>query len=295
MTTSIALLISFASISAISRGIISVIDRYQMGYRKQGVIEVNLINNLSSIFLVTIFFVVMMKYHRLPAFSSAYLLKMMAYALVVQLVAYGYSYIYKKINIMQAVIVNKLSDLFIPLALFLTTGYLDSKSYFVSILSTIIIAVYIIYKEKKSALNLNALIKSFLVIVPLLVFQSAISPVLTKGVKNGYDLICFTIFTIYIRGLIALIAFMLKIRHLQSFDLSKNIVLIYACRAVLTLSAQITYTLATSSPNSSISWVFLNITPLYSVILGALFLHEKIDWRDGLVILLIFILALIPK
>lgn len=56
MITNIALLITFASISAISRGIISVIDRYQMGYRKQGVIEVNFINNLFSIILVTVFF-----------------------------------------------------------------------------------------------------------------------------------------------------------------------------------------------------------------------------------------------
>lgn len=295
MITNIALLITFASISAISRGIISVIDRYQMGYRKQGVIEVNFINNLFSIILVTVFFSVMVKKYNFPAFSAAYAIRIVVYALVVQMVAYGYSYIYKKINIMQSVVINKLSDLFIPLALFLTTGYLNWKSYIVSILTTIIVAIYIFYKEKKAELDKDAMLKSIAVIVPLLVFQSAISPVLTHGVGNIYDLIFFTIFTIYIRGIIALIVFIAKINHIQNLGLSKSILLIYACRALLTLLAQITYTLSTSSPQSSISWVFLNITPLYSVLFGNLILHEKIKWVDGMVIVLIFILALIPK
>lgn len=295
MISSIALLITFASISAISRGVISVIDRYQMGYRKQGIIEVNFINNLFSITLVTIFFIFMVKKYNFPVFSATYVIKIVIYALVVQLVAYGYSYVYKKINIMQSVVINKLSDLLIPLALFLTTGYLNFKSYLVSILTTILVAIYIFYKEKKAELNKSAMLKSALVIVPLLVFQSAISPVLTRGVGNIYDLIFFTIFTIYIRGIIALIAFIVKIKHIQNLGLSKSILLIYACRALLTLLAQITYTLSTSSPQSSISWVFLNITPLYSVLFGNLILHEKIKWVDGMVIVLIFILALIPK
>lgn len=295
MITSVALLIIFASISAISRGIISVIDRYQMGYRKQGVIEVNFINNLFSIILVTVLFIFMVKKYNFPFFSDIYVIKIIIYALVVQMVAYGYSYVYKKVNIMQSVVVNKLSDLFIPLALFLTTGYLNFKSYLVSISTTIIVAIYIYYKEKKAELDKKAMLKSVLVIVPLLVFQSAISPVLTHGVGNIYDLIFFTIFTIYIRGIIALIAFVAKMKHIQNLGLSKGILLIYACRAVLTLLAQITYTLSTSSPQSSISWVFLNITPLYSVLFGNMILHEKIKWADGVVILLIFVLALIPK
>ncbi|KRO06250.1 hypothetical protein IV62_GL000405 [Lactobacillus helveticus] len=152
MISSIALLITFASISAISRGVISVIDRYQMGYRKQGIIEVNFINNLFSITLVTIFFIFMVKKYNFPVFSATYVIKIVIYALVVQLVAYGYSYVYKKINIMQSVVVNKLSDLLIPLALFLTTGYLNFKSYLVSILTTILVAIYIFYKEKKQSL-----------------------------------------------------------------------------------------------------------------------------------------------
>ena len=107
MISSVALLITFASISAISRGIISVIDRYQMGYRKQGIIEVNFINNLFSITLVTIFFIFMVKKYSFPVFSATYVIRIVMYALVVQMVAYGYSYVYKKINIMLLSIILK--------------------------------------------------------------------------------------------------------------------------------------------------------------------------------------------
>ncbi|MBW8013614.1 hypothetical protein E0712_03805 [Lactobacillus helveticus] len=152
MISSVALLITFASISAISRGIISVIDRYQMGYRKQGIIEVNFINNLFSITLVTIFFIFMVKKYSFPVFSATYVIRIVMYALVVQMVAYGYSYVYKKINIMQSVVVNKLSDLFIPLALFLATGCLNFKSYLVSITTTIIVAIYFFIRKKEQSL-----------------------------------------------------------------------------------------------------------------------------------------------
>ncbi|CAM3175397.1 hypothetical protein SAMN04487792_0743 [Lactobacillus bombicola] len=55
MITSSVVLIVFATISSFSRGIISVIDRYQMGYRKQGSINVNFLNNIWSAVLVTFF------------------------------------------------------------------------------------------------------------------------------------------------------------------------------------------------------------------------------------------------
>ncbi|MCZ3622584.1 EamA family transporter [Lactobacillus mulieris] len=295
--SNILLLILFASISAFSRGIISVIDRYQMAYRKQGIIEVNLINNLSSILLVTILFFFMLRNYSLPHLSTFYFVKIILYALVVQLVAYGYSYVYKKISIMQAVLVNKLSDLFIPIAIFLTAGYLNLHSYFVSITSTLIIVIYIYYQEKHATIDINLLTKSFLVIVPLLVFQSAISPILTKGVSGIVNLIFFTIFTIYIRGIIAIIVFYLKNKHLTSLNEKRNkqVVLIYSTRAILTLLAQITYTLATSSAQSSIAWVFLNLTALYSVFLGEIFLHEKLKLWDILIIVAIFVIALIAK
>ncbi|RMC26320.1 MULTISPECIES: hypothetical protein [unclassified Lactobacillus] len=134
-------LIIFATISSLSRGIISVIDRYQMGYRKQSSIDVNFINNLCSSILVTIFLFYIREHYSSPRFTNNYLLKVVIYAFLAQIVAYGYSFVYRKVSIMQSVILSKLTDLFIPLAIFLTMGYFSKASYLVSIISTLIVVI----------------------------------------------------------------------------------------------------------------------------------------------------------
>ena len=48
-----------ALISSTSRGVISVIDRYQMGYRKGNLLVVNFINNILATILATIVLVVL--------------------------------------------------------------------------------------------------------------------------------------------------------------------------------------------------------------------------------------------
>ena len=82
-----------ALISSTSRGVISVIDRYQMGYRKGNLLVVNFINNILATILAT--FVLIVLQH---VVSLDFLLlpqqwfRIIIYALLVQLVAYGYSY-----------------------------------------------------------------------------------------------------------------------------------------------------------------------------------------------------------
>ncbi|WP_143453045.1 hypothetical protein [Lactobacillus bombicola] len=85
-----------------------------------------------------------------PTITISYLLRMLLYALLTQLVAYGYSYVMKKVSIMKSVILSKLSDLFIPLAIFLTMGYFSRSSYLVSIGSTILVVIYIVFKQRRS-------------------------------------------------------------------------------------------------------------------------------------------------
>ncbi|MDF7638613.1 hypothetical protein PT285_04265 [Lactobacillus sp. ESL0791] len=295
--TSTFLLIIFATASSLSRGIISVIDRYQMGYRQQSSIDVNFLNNIFSSILVTIFLVYLLHRYHGPQISSSYIIKVILYALLAQMVAYGYSYVYKKVSIMQSIVLSKLTDLFIPLAIFLTMGYFSCKSYLVSILSTIIVVIYIIFKQRHDHLNLKTLLTTFAVIAPLLILQAAFSPFLTKGIISPLDLVFFTIATIYLRCLITLVTFWYKNRtfKLRGAKISGQVILIYGSRAVLTLVAQITYTLATSSPNSSIAWVFLNMTSLYSVVFGSFMLKEKVKVADILLIICIFGLALIAK
>lgn len=297
MVISDFLLIIFAIVSSLSRGIISVIDRYQMGYRHQSSINVNFLNNLCSTALVTIFLIGLLNKFPTPKITVNYVSKIIIYGLLAQLVAYGYSYVFKKVTIMQSIVLSKLTDLFIPLAICLTMGYFNKSSYLISIISTIIVVCYIIFKQRHSQMNVTTLLKTFMVIGPLLIVQAALSPLLTKGVIRLVDLVYFTIATIYIRCIITIITFWVKHHGLRikGVKINKQIFWIYGARAVLTILAQATYTLATSSPNSGIAWIFLNMTNLYSVIFGSFALKEKIHVSDVLLIICIFVLALISK
>ena len=125
MMISSFLLIAFAIMSSLSRGIISVIDRYQMGYRHQSSINVNFLNNLCSTALVTIFLICLVNKLPTPKITGNYIGKIIIYGLLAQLVAYGYSYVFKKVTIMQSIVLSKMTDLFIPLAIFLTMGYFN--------------------------------------------------------------------------------------------------------------------------------------------------------------------------
>ncbi|WEV36588.1 EamA family transporter [Lactobacillus sp. ESL0677] len=297
MAISNFLLIIFACVSSFSRGIISVIDRYQMGYRKQSSINVNFLNNLCSTALVTVLLMGMLNRFSAPTLTGEYLWHIGIYGLLAQLVAYGYSYVFKKVTIMQSIVLSKMTDLFIPVAIFLTMGYFSQSAYLISIVSTIIVVCYIIFKQRHSELSVKTLLTTFMVIGPLLIVQAALSPLLTKGVVKPIDLIYFTIATIYIRCIITIITFWVK-NHSLKFKpgkLTKQVFWIYAARAILTLLAQVTYTLATSSPNSGIAWVFLNMTNLYSVIFGSFALKEKIHVADVLLIICIFGLALLSR
>ena len=159
-------LIIFATISSFSRGIISVIDRYQMGYRKQSSIDVNFLNNICSSVLVTFFLIYVLHSFPSPRITNNYLIKVLLYAFLAQVVAYGYSYVFKKVSIMQSVLLSKVTDLFIPLAILLTMGYFSKSSYLVSIISTVIVVIYIVFEQRHNNLNLKTLLTTFAVIAP---------------------------------------------------------------------------------------------------------------------------------
>lgn len=73
MVISTLYVVIFSILSALSRGIITVIDRYQMGYRKSSVFTVNFFNNLLSMLLVTVVLIIMTMQHRLALNITPYL------------------------------------------------------------------------------------------------------------------------------------------------------------------------------------------------------------------------------
>lgn len=301
--TTLALAI-FALISSLSRGFISIIDRYQMGYRKESSLKINFYNNLFAAILATFCLVWIIKTKSLTFnLSLSMWVNLFVYALLVQGVAYGYSYIYKHWSVMDAVMLSNSSNMLIPVALFITTGYFSFFQYSFSVISTILIIVvgFVSIKNKSNNQELattnqaGLIIKSLLVIVPIIVIQAGVSPLLVSSVKsNVWALMVFTLITIYIRLLITFVSLAGKIRKTAPViskqavkQTSLLIVFIYTARSVLTILAQVTFTLSTSSGKSGIAWIFLNMTSLYSVALSSLILKEKLKYYEIILILAI--------
>lgn len=288
-----------ALISSTSRGIISVIDRYQMGYRKGNLLVVNFINNILATILAT--FVLIVLQH---VVSLDFLLlpqqwfRIIIYALLVQLVAYGYSYLYSHLPLIDAVISGKISDLFIPLALAFTTSYFSFKQYSVSVISTLLVSLLAFSPSTKKA-NFKTWVRGILVIVPLLTIQSAFSPLLVDRIHGIPELMSFTIITIYLRLVISFISLFTrpknKLINKESMKIGKTVVAVYGLRSVLTIAAQISFTIATSSKTSGIAWVLLNMTSLYGVVFGSWILKEKIGKFDVLVLLVVTGMTLLTK
>lgn len=288
-----------ALISSTSRGVISVIDRYQMGYRKGNLLVVNFINNILATALATIVLIVLqhlisLKFLLLPQ----QWLRIFIYALLVQLVAYGYSYLYRHLPLIDAVISGKLSDIFIPLALALTTSYFSFKQYSISLISTLIVGL-LAFSPSTKKVEFKTWIKGILVIVPLLTIQSAFSPILVSDIHGIPELMGFTIITIYLRLLISFFSLFTSsnkfLINSGSTKIVKPVIIAYALRAILTIAAQIAFTVATSSKASGIAWVLLNMTSLYGVVFGNWILKEKIGKFDVLVLLVVTLMTLLTK
>lgn len=288
-----------ALISSTSRGVISVIDRYQMGYRKGNLLVVNFINNILATGIATIVLIVL---HHL--ISLRFLLlpqqwgRIFIYALLVQLVAYGYSYLYRHLPLIDAVISGKISDIFIPLALAVTTSYFSFKQYSISLISTIIVGL-LAFSPSTKKIEFKTWMKGIFVIVPLLTIQSAFSPILVNNIHGIPELMGFTVITIYLRLLISFISLFTtskdQLISSNSTKIVKPVIVAYAVRAVLTIAAQISFTIATSSKTSGIAWVLLNMTSLYGVVFGSWILKEKIGKFDVFVLLVVTLMTLLTK
>lgn len=301
--TTLALAI-FALISSLSRGFISIIDRYQMGYRKESSLKINFYNNFFAALLATFCLVWIIKVHQFTFnFNLSMWFNLFVYALLVQGVAYGYSYIYKHWSVMDAVMLSNSSNMLIPVALFVTTGYFSLFQYSFSVISTVLIVLVgmISLKNKmttKDPVTTNRyglVIKSLLVIVPIIVIQAGVSPLLVSSVKsNVWSLMVFTLITIYLRLIITFVSLAGKLRKSKPSISRKSIkqtplliIFIYTARSVLTILAQLTFTLSTSSGKSGIAWIFLNMTSLYSVALSSLILKEKLKTYEVILIVAI--------
>lgn len=285
LVSSLAIIV-MAIFSALSRGVISVIDRYQIGIKGNSVVEVNLYNNL-----FTLLFVIGLTFY-FPIWNLITDWKVILYSVLVQAVAIGYSTLFKKMTIFKSVISAKLADLLIPIAVYLSTGKLDLKIYFLAVFTTLIVVFWL--KKKGDA---KKYLDGVIIIVPLLTIQAFASPLLVGNNKNQLSsIIAFTLSTLVIRFIISALMMLFYQKSFQlKNSLNSNNLFIYIIRSILTIIAQFTFVIVTSDKYSALGWIFLNMTSLYGVLASSLFLKEKNTKKEILLICFITAIMLIQN
>ena len=135
MITPVVLTCLFASIAVFSRGLISPLDRKMYSHLKLDIKTCVLFNNFISFLFITLVTIVF-----LPDNSGKFLrllnLPLVFFALLLQLSAYAFSAAFKEIEVNKVFVASKISDLFIPLSIFLAAGTFDLRNTIFSCLNS---------------------------------------------------------------------------------------------------------------------------------------------------------------
>ncbi|WEV45777.1 hypothetical protein OZX60_03345 [Streptococcaceae bacterium ESL0687] len=195
-------------------------------------------------------------------------------------------------TILESIMSAKMADLFIPLAVYLSTGTFNLKTYILAIITTLLVLFW--FRDGKS--NKGDFVRGIFIIVPLLVIQAYLSPILVGNYKNSLEqIISFTLATLVLRFIICMFPLFTRRRIKGNFNLNGNSLVLYSVRSILTVLAQFTFTIVTSSPLAAVGWIFLNMSSLYGLIASSLIIKEKNTGREVLLIFIITFIMILEK
>lgn len=261
-------IILIAMFSAMSRSFLNLIDRHQFGQKKQSIVEVNLINN--SIPTAMLFVLSLMVVDSVPRVFEAILnTRAIALALVIQMVAYAFSFAFRHLRVNQVSVISKVPDIFIPIALFSVTQEWHWNKYFFSIV-TVLVCLPIVFQAREGS---GSSIKKIAVLISLVVtVQAVLSTILThQALGNIVDILLFSFSVIFWRSVIAIVPSIKSLKHITIQN--KEMVM---TRAVLTILTQVSFIYVVGNVDSVVAWPILNSTGLISLVLTSVFMkHER--------------------
>ena len=250
--------VGFAFLSCISRSGLNIIDRQSLGIKKVPIHEVMLINTvLPSVIAVL-------------ASASAGMLHMVmvqfldwrsfAFSVVVQIVAYSFSYAFRGHHVEDVVISAKSPEAFVSLVYFLPLYSISSSSVIdltlAGLISTVCIAFLLSCKASRT-----------LWIVPAcLLLQASLSPFLLPSIfDEGLEgSMSFGVATLLWRAVFS-IAFSLRSPLRLNYKRpTSQIDALFLIRGILAVTTQVCLILSLSFEYPEIAWSILNLTGSFS-------------------------------
>lgn len=294
MDTLVVLTLTYATLSASFRGIISVLDRKLFGHKKTSIALTNLVNNLLAFLLCTLLALFFTDTDHLLAQALQW--KIMVFALLLQGGALAFSWAFRHMRVHHVIIASKSADLLIPFALLLATQSWETENSLFSF-ATFVACLPILYHHRRSG-HLHWPATSLIALI--LTLQGGLSPFLVQ--QDGASLagwISYTTGLIFWR-LIWMTLFSLPKLRLLHGDQAKADPLwhpsalgLTTLRSILTIGAQVFLVLSVGIGIKALAWPILNATGLISVVISSWLLKEKPGRVEILALLAIFALSLL--
>lgn len=276
-------------ISSISRAGLNVVDRMQFQRLDVCPLVMGYWNNVLPVFLLLpiIFISPAFDYYVNDIFSY----KVICLSILIQCVAYSFSFAFRKLRITDVAVLSKAADLTVPLALVLLGFYLIPYSFF--LLLPAILTIFILSAGTNVA---KKTYKSSIVLVSTLTAQGiyAYFVGLTIFFDREFWGLLSAAFSVLVWRFIFSSMFMIykkRISHLYCFPhhfLSHSG---FYFRGLLTVITQVTFIFAIAADNLMNVWPILNAAGFLGAIFAYFFLGEKLAPRDFLFTLFVFFIS----
>lgn len=271
-----------ALISAVSRAGLNLIDRYQIGLKNLSILNVNLWNNLIPAALMTLAGLLLGAGREVAHCLLDW--RTVAFAALVQLTAYAFSYGFRHLNVNQVTVVGKFSDLLIPIGIFWTTYDWQWKTYGFAVATTVVSLP--IFLAADSRHRRSGLLTAGAFITGALVLQAGLSPLLVPSFSASHLrlAVVFTTAVIIWRAALSCIPLWRRLMQRQSHVFRPPLSAMLMLRSGLTVVTQMTFIGAVGSAVSAVAWPILNSTGFLAMLLSSLLLKDHVTGKEKWVV-----------
>jgi len=276
-------------ISSFSRAGLNVVDRKQFRQDVACPLVIGYWNNFLPILLILpiIFFSPAFSYYVNDLLS----LNVIFLSILIQFVAYGFSFAFKKLRVTDIAVLSKAADISVPLVLALTGFYSVSHSFYLLLPSILIIFIC-----SAGIDNVKKYYLSSIVLVFALTAQGVYAYFVDFNVPFDREFwgLLSVAFSVLVWRLIFSSIFLLHVHRISYIFIFPTKYLSskgFYLRGFLTVLTQVTFIFAITTNNLMIVWPILNATGFLGAVFAYYFLGEKLKKIDFFYIFFTFLIT----
>ena len=290
MSLSIAITVILSFASASTRGVIAVLDRKLYSVLKSDIVNINQYNNVLACLATCLMSL-------LVSGGGAYLESLsdpnaIAFAMLAQLTAYSFAFAYKKMRVVTVVVTSKVSDLVIPITVFLFSSQFELADTAFAVANFLVCLPLIIGKNRDSIHLLGVL-----AVVSVLGIQGGLSVVLVRPSATDIEAaMLFTGAVVFWRLAVSFLVFLAsngrKTFRMLKPRLTINETRTILSRSLLTVLAQFFMIFALGFGKPVVAWPILNSVGIFAAVFSGIYLKESATRGEFIMLVALVVLGI---